>query len=151
MSQENSVNGYVLRISREEFAELVFNTGKYYTGLLRDYKRGTPVIFAKAESVDGKKKTVDCLIGYGVVDKVEMLWEMSPEEEDYCRGHGWKVSLTLKGAKRFIKPLPIKESALKTDKRRGAFLHGAKLTEETIDGLLEQAEQAQETAKNGQA
>lgn len=140
----SSTDGYVLRISREELAKQVFNIGKYYTGLLRDYKRGTPVIFAKAESVDGKKKTVDCLIGYGVVDKVEMLWEMSPEEEDYCRGHGWRVGLTLKGGIRFRKPLPMKESALKTDKRRGAFLHGAKFSEETIEALLEQAEEIQE-------
>jgi hypothetical protein len=39
----------------------------------------------------------DSFVGYGIVDKVEMLWEMTPEEEDYSRGHGWKW-LTFKGS-----------------------------------------------------
>jgi hypothetical protein len=66
---------------------------------------------------------------------------MTPEEETYAKEHGWKIGLTLRGAIRFRTPLLIKNSILKEDKRRGAYLHGAKLSQETIDALLEQAEE----------
>jgi hypothetical protein len=36
--------GYILRISREEWFEQVFQLNKYYTGIMRDYKRGTPIL-----------------------------------------------------------------------------------------------------------
>jgi hypothetical protein len=136
----NSTDGYVLRISHEDLVNQVFSLGKYYSGVIRDFKRGTPLLFA-AKSEGG-----DSLVGYGVIDNVENLWEMLPADEDYAKEHGWKIALTLRGATRFKTPLLIKNSLLKDDKRRGAFLHGAKLSEETIDALLEQAEAAQEVA-----
>jgi len=137
---ENQANGYILRISHEALVNQVFSLGKYYSGIQRNFIRGTPLLFA-ARSEGG-----DSLVGYGIVDKVEMLWEMTPEEEIYAREHGWKIALTLRGATRFGTPLLIKNSLLKEDKRKGAYLHGAKLSEETIDALLEQAEAAQEAA-----
>jgi hypothetical protein len=71
---------------------------------------------------------------------------MTPVDEDYAKEHGWKIALTLRGATRFGTPLLIKNSLLKDDKRKGAYLHGAKLSEETIDALLEQVEEIQEAA-----
>jgi len=136
----NSRDGYVLRISYEDLVNQVFSLGKYYSGVIRDFKRGTPLLLV-AKSEGG-----DSLVGYGVVDKIEYLWEMTPEEEAYAREHGWKIALTLRGATRFRTPLLIKNSLLKDDKRKGAYLHGAKLTEETMDALLEQAEEIQEAA-----
>jgi len=138
--KESSTDGYVLRISHEDLVNQVFNLGKYYSGIQRNFIRGTPLLFA-AKSKDG-----DSIVGYGVVDKVEFLWEMTPAEEEYAREHNWKIALTLRGATRFKNPLLIKNSLLKDDKRKGAYLHGAKLSEETIDALLEQAEAAQEVA-----
>jgi len=138
--QASSTDGYVLRISHEDLVNQVFSLGKYYSGLLRDFKRGTPILFA------AKSESGDSFVGYGVVDKIEFLWEMLPADEEYAREHNWKVALTLRGATKFGTPLLIKNSILKEDKRRGAYLHGAKLTEDTIDALLEQAEKAQEAA-----
>ncbi len=129
--------GYILRISRDEWLEQVFNIGKYYTGLIRDYRRGTPILFAK------KAEKGDSFVGYGIVDKVEMLWEMPPEEEEYSRGNGWKCSLTLRGLMRFARPFPIKESVLREDRRRGSFLNGIRLGEDQIDSILEAAENYQ--------
>jgi hypothetical protein len=104
---------------------------------MRDYKRGTPILLImKAEGRNS-------FVGYGIIDKVEMLWEMAPEEENYSRGHGWKCGLTLRGLTRFARPYPIKKSYLSTDPRRGAFLNGAKLTEEQVDSILEAAEEEQ--------
>ena len=138
--QASSADGYVLRISHEDLVNQVFSLGKYYSGVIRDFKRGTPLLFAaKTEGGDG-------FVGYGVVDKVEYLWEMIPADEEYAREHNWKNLLKLRGATKLKTPLLIKDSILKDDKRKGAYLHGAKLSEDTISALLEQAENAQEAA-----
>jgi len=137
-TQTSSTDGYVLRIGNEDLETQVFNIGKYYSGAIRDFKRGTPILFARKVGPLG-----DSIIGYGVVDKVENLWEMTPEEEDYCRAHGWKLALTLGGTTHLNHVLPLSQSALKEDRRRGAFLHGAKLSETLIDTLLMEAESRQ--------
>ena len=67
MSTEDNP-GYVLRISTEEWLKQVFERGKYYSGVMRKWRRGTPILLAK------KAGASDCFVGYGVVDKVEMLW-----------------------------------------------------------------------------
>ena len=106
-------------------------------------KEGTPILLVK------KAGASDCFIGYGVVDKVEMLWEMTPEEE-YSKGHNWKCSLTFMGLTRFGNPYPIKKSILKEEKRKGMYLHGARLMEDQIDAILEAAEDYQEAARKGE-
>jgi hypothetical protein len=136
----SSTDGYVLRIAHEALVNQVFSLGKYYSGIQRNFIRGTPLLFA-AKSKDG-----DSIVGYGVVDEVEYLWEMTPEEEEYAKEHNWKIGLTLREAKKFWTPLLIKNSLLKDDKRKGAYLHGAKLSEEIIDALLKQVEEIQEVA-----
>ncbi len=140
-SKNSSTDGYLLRLSKENWSEQVFALGKYYAGIQRNWVRGTPILLAKKVEKKG-----DCIIGYGVVENIENLWEMLPEEENYARENGWKQALKFRGLVQFKTPLLIKNSLLKDDKRRGAFLHGAKLTESQIDGLLEQAEAAQEVA-----
>ena len=40
----------------------------------------------------------------------------------------------------FDDPYPIKESILSEDPRKGSFLHGARLTEEQMDTILEATE-----------
>ena len=136
----SSTDGYVLRIAHGALVNQVFSLGKYYSGIQRNFIRGTPLLFA-AKSKDG-----DSIVGYGVVDEVEYLWEMTPEEEEYAKEHNWKIGLTLREAKKFWTPLLIKNSLLKDDKRKGAYLHGAKLSEEIIDALLKQVEEIQEVA-----
>jgi len=138
--QISSADGYVLRISHEDLVNQVFSLGKYYSGVIRDFKRGTPLLFA-AKSEGG-----DSLVGYGKVYDIEHLWEMTPADEEYAKEHGWKIALTLRGATKFKVPLLIKNSLLKDDKRKGAFLHGAKFSEDTISALLEQAEATQEVS-----
>jgi hypothetical protein len=138
--QASSRDGYVLRIAHEDLVNQVFSLGKYYSGIQRNFIRETPLLFA------AKSESGDSLVGYGVVDKIEYLWEMTPAEEAYAREHGWKIALTLRGATRFKNSLLIKNSLLKDDKRKGAYLHGAKLTEDTMDALLEQAEEIQEAS-----
>ena len=137
--KNSSTDGYLLRLSKESWSEQVFNLGKYYAGIQRNWIRGTPILLAKKVEKKG-----DCIVGYGVVDNIENLWEMTPEEETYARENGWKQALKFRNLVQFKTPLLIKNSLLKDDKRKGAFLHGAKLTEDQIDALLTQAEQTQE-------
>lgn len=126
--------GYVLRISTDEYLQQLAEIKKYYPGIQRHWHKGTPILFAK-------KVKVDSFVGYGIVDKVEMLWEMTPEEEDYCRQNKWKQGITFKPLIMYEKPLPIRETFLKDDKRKGMFLHGIKLTENQVDAILDAAEE----------
>jgi len=137
MSNEEENPGYILRISTDEWLEQVYRLKKYYSGVMRGWKRGTVILFAK------KAEAGDSFIGYGVVDKVEMLWEMTPEEEEYSREHGWRCALGFNALLKFDKPYPIDESILRDDRRKGRYLHGARLSEEEVDEILEAAEDYQ--------
>lgn len=133
MSQDEKY-GYILRISTNQWLKQVYDLKKYYPGTMRHWKRGTIILLAK------KTEEGDSFIGYGVVDKVQMLWELPPEEEAYCREHRWKCALSFERLFRFEKPFPIKESILADDPRKGRFLHGVRLTEDQVDAILEAAE-----------
>jgi len=125
--------GYILRIIRDDWVEKVFRENRYYSGISRRWRRGDIILFAK------KTEAGDSFIGYGVVEKIEEIWELPPEERRYAMEHGWRWALTLNPIFRFKKPIPI----LAEDPRRGSFLHGAMLTEEELDAILEAAEDYQ--------
>ena len=141
MSEDQNY-GYILRLSTEDWRDQVYELKKYYSGVMRGWKRETPVLLAM------KTDEGDSFIGYGVVGKVEHLWELSPEEDAYCRENNWKCALTFKALNRFERPYPIKESLLADDPRKGSFLHAARLTEDQVDALLDAAEDYQNKAEN---
>jgi hypothetical protein len=129
--------GYVLRISSDEWRDQVFELKKYYSGIMRNWKRGTTILLAK------KCDEGDSFLGYGVAERVEMLWEMSPEEEQYCKENNWKCAISFEPLITFMKPYPIKLSILSDDKRKGMYLHGIKIHEGTVNSIIEAAEQYQ--------
>ena len=120
--------------------EQVFERNVYYTGLVRHYIRGTPILF-----LSKVPKLGDCFIGYGVVDKVEHLWEMTPADEEYAKANGWKIGLTFRGLVRLSFPVPRSATplSLANEPRTGAFIHGAKVSIEIVDGVLEACEEHQ--------
>ena len=128
-------HGYILRVSHDDWVDQIFELKKYYSGIIRNWRVGPPILLAKKNHVG------DSFLGYGITDKVEMLWEMSAEEEHYCKENGWKVAITFKPIIKFENPVPIKMTPLKGDKRKGMFLHGVILTEDTVDTILEIAEE----------
>ena len=87
--------------------ETVFELKKYYSGIIRNWRIGTSILLAKTTHVG------DSFLGYGITDKVEMLWEMSAEEEHYCKENGWKVAITFKPRIKFKSPMPIKTTPQK--------------------------------------
>ncbi|KYH38440.1 MAG: hypothetical protein AYL28_003680 [Candidatus Bathyarchaeota archaeon B23] len=135
MSEER--RGYILRIVRDDWVERVFNERRYYSGVSRRWRRGDIILLAKGTEVG------DSFLGYGVVEKAEEMWELPPEERRFASRHGWRWALTLNPLFRFERPLPVKETLLAEDPRRGRLLHGATLTEEEVDAILEAAEDYQ--------
>ncbi|MBN1682293.1 hypothetical protein JW865_01920 [Candidatus Bathyarchaeota archaeon] len=126
-------NGYILRITHDYWLEQVFKINKYYSGVVRAFEKGTPILLVK------KTEVGDSFIGYGFIQKVEYLWEMTPEDEKYSRDNNWKCCLSLKNLTKFDAPYPIKESLLKDDPRKGKLLHGAMLKIELINNIIEAA------------
>ena len=122
-------------MSYDDWVKQVFELKKYYSGIIRNWRVETPILLAKTTHVG------DSFLGYGITDKVEMLWEMSSEEEHYCKENGWKVAITFKPIIKFENPVPIKMMPLKGNKRKGMSLHVVILTEDTVDAILEIAEE----------
>ena len=131
---EESNHGYILRISQDKWEEQVFRLCKYYPGFHRKWKVGTPILLLKKTDIG------DSFIGYGITDKVEMPWEMPPEEEKYCKDNGWICALSLNPLVKFEKPIPIKETFLADDKRKGRLLHGIIVSNRNVNEILKAGE-----------
>ena len=43
----NDGSGYILRINSDEWAEQIFQLNKYYSGILRKWRNGTPILLAR--------------------------------------------------------------------------------------------------------
>jgi len=125
--------GYILRISKDDWERQVFEQKKYYTGLSRGWKLGTIIFFVR------KREAGDSFIGYGIVEKIDTLSELTPEEEKYCEENGWKLALKFKYVSKFSTPYPIKNSILSNDVRKGRYLHGVALNEDQVNEILEKA------------
>lgn len=82
-----------------------------------------------------KRGAGDSFIGYGIVEKIDVLWKFSPEEEKYCEENGWKLALKFKYVRKF-KPYPIKNLILSSDVRNVRYLHGAALNEDQVNDIL---------------
>lgn len=134
-----SNHGYILRISKDEWLTQVYDLKKYYSGIIRNWEKGTIILLVK------KAEEGDSFIGYGVVGKVNSSSEMSPEEEEYCKRNNWRCALSFKLLTRFPRPFPIKKSLLSEDPRKGSFLHGVKLPGDVINYILDDAQAYQFT------
>ncbi|MGQ9624220.1 MAG: hypothetical protein ACUVT9_02495 [Candidatus Bathycorpusculaceae bacterium] len=129
--------GYILRIATKQWVNQVFDTAMYYTGARRKWKPEQTILFLHKTSVGNS------FIGYGVIEGVYGLDEISEEERRECERHGWKVAIAFKYVAEFEKALPIKETALKDVNARGKFLHGLPLSKEFIEFIINQAEGSQ--------
>ena len=83
----------------------------------------------------------DSIIGYGSVEKIEEYYAiMDDDEYDFCKENKHNVCITFKKIIKFNPPLLIKDTILGSGRRKGAFLHGAKLHWQMIDEILDEAE-----------
>lgn len=130
-------DGYILRIATKKWVDQVFDLTIYYTGARRKWKMGQTIIFMYKTSVG------DAVIGYGVVENIYEIDELSEEEQRECAKYGWKKAIEFKYVVEFKKPLPIKETFLKDSKLHGKYLHGLKLGKEQLNSIISQAERLQ--------
>ena len=132
---ESSPTGYILRIARDEWVKQVFDLKKYYVGVRGRWEPGLTIFFAR------KAEKGDSFLGYGFIENVQELEELSEEERSECEKWGWKHALNFKNVVRFEPPLPIKETLIKDVGLWGSRLHGYRLTSEQVQSILSKAEQ----------
>ena len=130
-------DGYILRISTKEWVDQVFNFAIYYTSTRRKWNTGQRIIFVHKTNIG------DAIIGYGEIGNIYAFDELSEEERRECEKWGWKKAIEFKYILRFDKPLPIKETFLKSSKLRGRSFHGFPLNKEQLNLIISQAEQLQ--------
>jgi hypothetical protein len=130
-------DGYILRISTKEWVDQVFNFAIYYTSTRRKWNTGQTIIFVHKTNIG------DAIIGYGEIGNIYALDELSEEERRECEKWGWKKAIEFKYIIRFDKPLPIKETFLKSSKLRGRSLQGFPLNNEQLNLIISQAEHLQ--------
>jgi hypothetical protein len=127
------VEGYILRIVGEEFAEHVFDLAIYYTNLKRKWRSEQIILFVH------KSKLGDAFVGYGVIGRILEKHELSDQERAECERGGWKMAIEFKYVRRLETPLLIKETFLKDSRLRGRLFHGLPLDRVQVDNLLKQA------------
>jgi len=132
-----NVEGYILRITRKEWVNRVFDMAIYYTGVHRKWKTGQTIIFVHKTGVG------DAVIGYGKIGSVYSFNELSEEEKQFCKRYGWKEAIEFEYVISFENPLPLRETFLKELKLRGKTLHGFPLNKEQISSIIDNAEHLQ--------
>ena len=128
------VAGYILRITRKEWVDQVFERTKYYVGIGRRWKPNQIIFFTH------KTARGDAFIGYGVISDFQSFEELTEDEKIECEKWNWRGALNFTYVVRFEKPLLIKETFLRDSKLKGKYLHGLALTREQADSILSLAE-----------
>ncbi|MCS7125528.1 MAG: hypothetical protein NZ929_01250 [Aigarchaeota archaeon] len=73
------------------------------------------------------KKEVDSFIGYGIIDGVKELVDITdPEEREFCINNKWYTKIEFNEINRFTKPLPLR-LVFPGLHRMGRLLHGLEL------------------------
>ena len=128
--EDKSNFGYVLRIARKEWLEQVFDLTRYYTGLTRSWRSGTPILFVY------HTEHGDAFMGYGIIKEMLELNALSYEERRMCAKWKWKLAIDFDYVLRFSKPLLVKDTVLGKTKMRGKFLHGLRLDSLVVESII---------------
>jgi hypothetical protein len=131
MELGKSHSGCILRITKEEWLQQVFDLRMYYTGLRAvRWKPDMAILFAR------KSNEGDSFIGYGIVQTVKKLDELTENEKLECQKFGWRWRLDFSKMWKFEPALPLKNTPLADIAKKGKFLHGHHLTEAEIAAIL---------------
>lgn len=124
------VGDCILRISKDEYEESLFEKRRYYVGIRRRWELGRRIFFAR------KVRGRDSFIGHGTLREVLKARDLPKEERELCQRMGWNRRLGFEGALvRYLEPLPIKD-ILGDGLPRGNRLHGYPLTEDQARSIL---------------
>jgi len=130
----SQVEGYVLRIATKQWVSQVFSLAIYFTKLRRKWKKGQMILFMHRTSIG------DAFVGYGVVEALREIDELSQDDKATCEQGGWKRAIEFTYVKQFEKPLAVRNTFLRDSKLRGRCFHGLKLSNDQMRSIMVQAE-----------
>ncbi len=116
-------NNYILRISKDEYEQRVFDQEQYYVGVRGKWEPGVTIFLAR-------KRKVDSFIGQASVERVVPLDKMTEAERKECKQEGWRWRLDFgETLREYKEPLPIRE-VMGKNFPVGRILQGYRLTDE---------------------
>ena len=123
---------HILRITRDDWIRQVFEVRKYYSGMIpiKGWKVGSTVVFL------GKVGKMDSVIGWGIIEGIEKIDDMTVEEKTMCQENGWKYAVRFGDLERLSTPKPLKETPLVKWDVKGRFFNGRTLTDEELETIL---------------
>ena len=123
---------HILRLNSENNVEKVFQRKKYFSAMtsVNGWQQGSTVIFLK------KFDKKDSVIGYGIIDNIKKLDDMSEEEKEICKETDNKFVLSLDRLAKLNPPKPIKETAIGKWGIYGKVLHGRSLSDQELRTAL---------------
>ncbi|GIU71617.1 MAG: hypothetical protein KatS3mg003_1096 [Candidatus Nitrosocaldaceae archaeon] len=124
------MNNYILRIAKDEWIRLVFGKKVYYTAMRRRWKPSSKILFVK------RMDRGDSLIGYGIIDDIIDLDDISGKERELCLNNGWIKKLIFSKMIKFEPPILIKDTEIAEWPQKGALLHGAPITDEQLEEVI---------------
>lgn len=125
---------YIMRIANnDEFEASVFSRRAYYTAMRRKWEKGMKILLAR------KIEKGDAFIGYAVVDRALSVDELSREERDMCTRNGWSTKVLFTRLVRLQPPILIKHTPVGRWPQKGALLHGAPISDEDLNAVIELA------------
>ena len=117
------MDGYILRLQRDEHERQLYAKRSLYVGIRRDWGRGTQILFAKK----------DAFVGSGIVDRVAGLDELDEDEKKLCLENNWYAKITFGKLVRFYPPVPVQDTPARD--MNPLALHGAEVDAPAIVAL----------------
>ena len=124
------MEGHIL-VVRPEWLNCVFLRSTYYTGFraARGWKPGDMVFLVSRTEIG------QCFVAYGTIKRIRT--ELTEEEKAFCLENGWDTAVELEDIREVSPPVPVEETPVGAWGLWGRFLHGRKVSDEDLKGLLE--------------
>lgn len=119
--------------NNDEFEASVFGKRAYYTAMRRKWEKGMKILLAR------RMEKGDAFIGYAVVDRAVGIEGLSTDEMIMCKKNGWSTKILFSRLVRLEPPIPIKSTPVGKWPQKGALLHGAPISEEDLNAVIELA------------
>ena len=118
---------YIIRISRDEFANKIYGKRIYYVGIRRNWSKNSTLVFIK--KVNSRD---DAFIGTGIIDRVLELDELEYSEKKVCIQNNWYKKIIFRRLVRFIPPVLVKDTSIIFWIQKAPLLHGHEIRDSDI-------------------
>ena len=121
---------YIIRISRDEFANKIYGKRIYYVGIRRNWSKNSTLVFIK--KVNSRD---DAFIGTGIIDRVLELDELEYSEKKVCIQNNWYKKIIFRRLVRFIPPVLVKDTSIIFWIQKAPLLHGHEIRDSDISKI----------------